>query len=43
MAAFRGIMVDSSATHADLTQLFRVAAHEAKKSRSQNRILRVVS
>lgn len=43
IAAFRGISVDSSAGHADLTHLFRVANHEAKKSRAQNRILRVVS
>ncbi|KAF5939998.1 hypothetical protein HYC85_021165 [Camellia sinensis] len=41
MAAFRGLSVDSSSGHADLTQLFRIAAHEAKKSRAQNRILRV--
>ncbi|KAM3289403.1 hypothetical protein P3S67_017691 [Capsicum chacoense] len=40
--ACRGIAVDSPCGHADLTQLFRVAAHEAKKSRAQNRILRVV-
>ncbi|GJZ06951.1 BRISC and BRCA1-A complex member [Tanacetum coccineum] len=43
IAAFRGITVDSSAGHADLTHLFKVANHEAKKSRAQNRILRVVS
>lgn len=43
IAAFRGLSVSSSGGHADLTQLFRVAAHEAKKSKSQNRILRVVS
>lgn len=42
-AAFRSLSVSSSGGHADLTQLFRIAAHEAKKSRSQNRILRVVS
>ncbi|KAK9079834.1 hypothetical protein SSX86_001507 [Deinandra increscens subsp. villosa] len=42
LAAFRGIKVDSSAGHADLTHLFRVANHEAKKSRAQNRILRVI-
>lgn len=29
--------------NADLTGLFRIASHEAKKSRAQNRILRVVS
>ncbi|KAG2663467.1 hypothetical protein I3760_16G030800 [Carya illinoinensis] len=32
----------SSYGPADLTNLFRVAAHEAKKSRAQNRILRVI-
>ncbi|KAI8530984.1 hypothetical protein RHMOL_Rhmol11G0102500 [Rhododendron molle] len=42
MAAFRGLSVDSSSGHADLTQLFRIATHEAKKSRVQNRILRVI-
>lgn len=43
ISACRGISaVDSPCGHADLTQLFRVAAHEAKKSRSQNRTLRVV-
>nr|GEU81052.1 BRISC and BRCA1-A complex member [Tanacetum cinerariifolium] len=42
IAAFRGITVDSSAGHADLTHLFKVANHEAKKSRAQNRILRVI-
>ncbi|KAM7507553.1 hypothetical protein LguiA_018006 [Lonicera macranthoides] len=42
VAALRGIKVDSSSGHADLTQLFRVANHEAKKSRAQSRILRVV-
>lgn len=42
IAALRGIKVDSSSGHADLTQLFRVANHEAKKSRAQSRILRVV-
>ncbi|KMT17979.1 hypothetical protein BVRB_2g033250 [Beta vulgaris subsp. vulgaris] len=41
-AAFRSLSVSSSGGHADLTQLFRIAAHEAKKSRSQNRILRVI-
>lgn len=43
IAAFRGISIDTSANHADLTLLFRVAAHEAKKSHAQNRTLRVVS
>ncbi|KAK6140886.1 hypothetical protein DH2020_025380 [Rehmannia glutinosa] len=42
IAALRGISVDSSSNHADLTQLFRVATHEAKKSRGQNRIFRVI-
>lgn len=42
VSACRGIAVDSPCGHADLTQLFRVAAHEAKKSRAQNRILRVI-
>ncbi|KAF9613380.1 hypothetical protein IFM89_007458 [Coptis chinensis] len=32
----------SSYGQADLTQLFRLAAHEAKKSRGQSRILRVI-
>ncbi|PIN16847.1 hypothetical protein CDL12_10501 [Handroanthus impetiginosus] len=41
-AAMRGISVDPSPSHADLTQLFRVATHEAKKSRAQNRIFRVI-
>uniref|UniRef100_A0A803LBE1 BRISC and BRCA1-A complex member 1 n=1 Tax=Chenopodium quinoa TaxID=63459 RepID=A0A803LBE1_CHEQI len=41
IAAFRGLSVSSSGGQADLSQLFRVAAHEAKKSRSQSRILRV--
>ncbi|KAL6533991.1 hypothetical protein OROHE_013824 [Orobanche hederae] len=42
IAALRGISVDSSASNADLTQLFRVATHEAKKSRAMNRIFRVI-
>ncbi|KAK4374239.1 hypothetical protein RND71_004916 [Anisodus tanguticus] len=43
ISAMRGISsVDAPSGHADLTQLFRVAAHEAKKSRAQNRILRVI-
>ncbi|CAI9755701.1 unnamed protein product [Fraxinus pennsylvanica] len=41
-AALQGISVDSSSSHADLTQLLRVAAHEAKKSRAQSRIFRVI-
>ncbi|KAK8627628.1 hypothetical protein V6N13_135235 [Hibiscus sabdariffa] len=32
-----------SSSQLDLTNLFRLAAHEAKKSHSQNRILRVVN
>lgn len=43
LSALRGLSVDPSASHADLTQLFKVATHEAKKSRAQNRIFRVVS
>ena len=43
MAALRLLSADSSSGHADLTQLFKIAYHEAKKSRAQNRILRVVS
>ncbi|KAA8521300.1 hypothetical protein F0562_011954 [Nyssa sinensis] len=42
VAAVRGLSADSSSGHADLTHLFRVAAHEAKKSRAQNRIFRVI-
>ncbi|CAH9064465.1 unnamed protein product [Cuscuta epithymum] len=43
ISTFRAISVDSSSYgHADLTQLFRIASHEAKKSRAQNRILRVI-
>ncbi|XAR70811.1 hypothetical protein NMG60_11027815 [Bertholletia excelsa] len=42
VAALRGLSVDSTSGYADLTQLFRIAAHEAKKSRAQNRILRVI-
>ncbi|CBI20617.3 unnamed protein product, partial [Vitis vinifera] len=42
IAALRGLSVDGSCGNADLTQLFRVAAHEAKKSRAQNRIFRVL-
>uniref|UniRef100_A0A7C9DIC2 BRISC and BRCA1-A complex member 1 n=1 Tax=Opuntia streptacantha TaxID=393608 RepID=A0A7C9DIC2_OPUST len=41
-SALRGFSVTPLGGHADLTQLFRIAAHEAKKSRSQNRILRVI-
>jgi hypothetical protein len=42
IAALRGLSATSSNGQADLTQLFRIAAHEAKKSRAQNRILRVI-
>lgn len=42
-AALRGLSATSSSGHADLTALFRVATHEAKKSRAQNRIFRVVT
>ncbi|XXG57170.1 hypothetical protein AAC387_Pa03g4395 [Persea americana] len=42
IAAVRALSADSSYGHADLTQLFRVAAHEAKKSRAQSRIFRVI-
>ncbi|KAL3650765.1 hypothetical protein CASFOL_007168 [Castilleja foliolosa] len=41
-AAMQGISVDSSSSNADLTQLFKVATHQAKKSRAQNRIFRVI-
>ncbi|XP_008230708.1 PREDICTED: uncharacterized protein LOC103329952 [Prunus mume] len=41
-AAFRVLSATSSSSNADLTSLFRVAAHEAKKSRAQNRLLRVI-
>ena len=44
IAAVRALSATAaSAGQADLTNLFRLAAHEAKKSRAQNRILRVVS
>ncbi|XP_047341897.1 uncharacterized protein LOC124945497 [Impatiens glandulifera] len=44
MAAFSALSVDHSSCggQADLTQLFKVVAHEAKKSRLQNRILRLI-
>ncbi|XP_022142347.1 uncharacterized protein LOC111012487 [Momordica charantia] len=41
-AAVRGLSATSSCSHADLTSLFRLAAHEAKKSTAQNRILRLI-
>lgn len=44
IAAVRALSATTvSSGQADLTNLFRLAAHEAKKSRAQNRILRVVS
>lgn len=43
LTSFRGITQHSSFDQADLTQLFREAAVEAKKLRAQNRILRLVS
>ncbi|KAJ4708161.1 BRISC and BRCA1-A complex member 1 [Melia azedarach] len=42
VAALRGLSATSSCGQADLTHLFKLAAHEAKKSRAQNRILRVI-
>ncbi|CAF2031548.1 unnamed protein product [Brassica oleracea var. botrytis] len=42
IASLRGLSATKSSGRADLTQLFRVAAHEAKISRAQNRILRVI-
>ncbi|GMH11840.1 hypothetical protein Nepgr_013681 [Nepenthes gracilis] len=42
ISALRGLSIDSTSGQADLTQLFRIASHEAKKSRAQNRILRVI-
>ncbi|KAI4380876.1 hypothetical protein MLD38_007015 [Melastoma candidum] len=41
-AALRGLSVTTPSGQADLTLLFRMAAHEAKKSRAQNRIFRLV-
>ncbi|KAJ4840638.1 hypothetical protein Tsubulata_049837, partial [Turnera subulata] len=43
VATVRGVSATSSCGQADLTHLFKMAAHEAKKSNAQNRILRVVS
>ncbi|KAI3917583.1 hypothetical protein MKW98_021345 [Papaver atlanticum] len=44
IAALRGLVyTHSPQENADLTQLFRIAAHEAKKSVAQNRLLRVNS
>ncbi|MBA0867320.1 hypothetical protein Goshw_029255 [Gossypium schwendimanii] len=43
IAAVRALSATTVSTgQADLTNLFRLAAHEAKKSRAQNRILRVI-
>ncbi|KAL0739350.1 hypothetical protein Bca4012_015560 [Brassica carinata] len=42
VASLRGLSATKSSGRADLTQLFRVAAQEAKSSRAQNRILRVI-
>ncbi|KAF8036122.1 hypothetical protein BT93_C1965 [Corymbia citriodora subsp. variegata] len=41
-AAVRSLSATSVCGQADLTQLFRIAAHEAKKSLMQNRIFRVI-
>ncbi|KAK9985252.1 hypothetical protein SO802_030203 [Lithocarpus litseifolius] len=37
-----GLSATSSCGPADLTSLFQIASHEAKKSRAQNRIFRVI-
>uniref|UniRef100_A0A1J3J0W7 BRISC and BRCA1-A complex member 1 n=1 Tax=Noccaea caerulescens TaxID=107243 RepID=A0A1J3J0W7_NOCCA len=42
VASLRGLSATKSSGRADLTLLFRAAAHEAKNSRAQNRILRVI-
>ncbi|GLT57229.1 hypothetical protein SLA2020_302170 [Shorea laevis] len=42
ISALRMLSTTSSSSQADLTNLFRLASHEAKKSRAQNRILRVI-
>uniref|UniRef100_A0A7N0SWV2 BRISC and BRCA1-A complex member 1 n=1 Tax=Kalanchoe fedtschenkoi TaxID=63787 RepID=A0A7N0SWV2_KALFE len=42
LSALRSISVNPTGGLADLTHLFRVAAHEAKKSRAQNRLFRVI-
>lgn len=42
IAAMRGLSPSSSSAQPDLTNLFRLAAHEAKKSRVHGRILRVI-
>ncbi|KAL5558755.1 hypothetical protein UlMin_034966 [Ulmus minor] len=42
MEALHVISTTAASGQADLTNLFRAAAHEAKKSRAQNRIFRVI-
>ncbi|KAL1222328.1 putative sister chromatid cohesion protein PDS5 [Cardamine amara subsp. amara] len=42
VASLRGLSATKSSGPADLTLLFHEAAHEAKTSRAQNRILRVI-
>ncbi|XP_075655222.1 uncharacterized protein LOC142625452 [Castanea sativa] len=42
VAAVMGLSATSSCGPADLTSLFQIASHEAKKSRAQNRIFRVI-
>ncbi|XP_061374972.1 uncharacterized protein LOC133317154 [Gastrolobium bilobum] len=42
IAAIRGLSATSTSSQPDLTNLFRLAYHEAKKSRMQGRILRVI-
>nr|AFK40962.1 unknown [Medicago truncatula] len=42
VAAMRRLSATTSSSQPDLTTLFRLAAHEAKKSRMQGRILRVI-
>lgn len=43
VASLRRLSATKSSGRADLTHLFRAAAQEAKNSRAQNRLLRVVS
>lgn len=43
VASLRGLSANKSSSRADLTLLFRAAAQEARISRAQNRIFRVVS
>ncbi|XP_004501475.1 uncharacterized protein [Cicer arietinum] len=42
IAAMRALSATTASSQPDLTNLFRLAAHEAKKSRMQGRILRVI-